>query len=78
MSEATVHKWGNGQGILIPKRYLDQLGVGRGDRVEVTLVGGALEVRPARSHRVEDLLRGYAGPQPAEYDWGEPMGRELW
>jgi antitoxin MazE len=78
ISAATIHRWGNGHGILIPKRYLDELGLKRGDGVEVTLVDGGLEVRPAKSNRVEDLLRGYTGPRPSEYDWGQPAGEELW
>ncbi|MDR1186387.1 MAG: hypothetical protein LBK95_02840 [Bifidobacteriaceae bacterium] len=78
MSTATIHKWGNGHGILVPRGYLDRLGLERGDQVELTLVDGGFEVRPARSHRVEDLLRGYDGPPPVEYDWGERAGREAW
>jgi antitoxin component of MazEF toxin-antitoxin module len=78
MSTATIHAWGNGHGVLIPKQYLEQLGVHKGDKLDISLSGGKLELRPSNSYRVEDLLKGYTGPKPSEYDWGEPMGRELW
>lgn len=78
MSTATIHKWGNGHGILLPRGYLDQLGLGQGDKVELTMADGAIDVRPARSHRVQDLLRDYDGPRPVEYEWGAPQGREAW
>jgi antitoxin MazE len=78
MSTTTVHKWGNGHGILIPKQYFEKMGLKRGDKVDLTLVDGKLEVRPVKSYRIEDLLEGYTGPPPAEYDWGKPMGKEMW
>jgi antitoxin MazE len=78
MSTATIHKWGNGHGVLIPKQFLDALGLQKNDRVEVNLVDNKLELKPVKSYRIEDLLKGYDGPKPIEYDWGAPMGKELW
>ena len=35
---ATVQKWGNSQGIRIPKTLLDTLGIFENDRVELVLL----------------------------------------
>jgi antitoxin MazE len=78
MATTTIHKWGNGNGILIPRAQLEALGLKRGDKVEISVSGGTLEVRPAEGHRVEDLLNGYSGSPPQEYGWGAAAGKEMW
>jgi antitoxin MazE len=78
MATTTVHKWGNGHGILIPRQYFEEMGLKRGDKVELTFTDNRLEVRAVKSYRIEDLLEGYTGPKPGEYDWGEPAGKEMW
>jgi antitoxin MazE len=78
MTTTTVHKWGNGLGVLIPRQLAEKLKLGRGAKVDLALHDDVLELRPIKSYRVEDLLRDYTGPKPTEYEWGEPMGKEMW
>ncbi|MDR0515099.1 MAG: hypothetical protein LBG81_08070 [Coriobacteriaceae bacterium] len=75
---ATVHKWGSGLGVQLSKPIADALGLRRGSKVELSMCGDELRVRPLKSYRIEDLLRDYDGPSPDEYDWGAPAGKEVW
>ena len=86
--KATLQKWGNSQGIRIPKDLLNTLGIEVGtelsiglsdDKTSITL-SPAKDCRPIRGrHRIEELIANsspdaYAG----EVDWGEPQGNEAW
>ncbi|MCL2655703.1 MAG: AbrB/MazE/SpoVT family DNA-binding domain-containing protein [Coriobacteriia bacterium] len=78
MATVTLSKWGNGQGILLPRQLREKLGLKLGDKLNVDAKDGTLTVKPTKSYRIEDLLDGYSGPKPEEYDWGKPMGKEMW
>ena len=78
MSTVTLSKWGNGQGILLPKQLCEKLGLQIGDKLKIDAQEGKLTIKPVKSYRIEDLLEGYTGPKPEEYDWGKPMGKEMW
>lgn len=91
--EATLKKWGNSQGILIPKSLCEYLGISIGDHLEVEESNGAITMRPiqkrfTRSKKVSasDLFSDWDGPyqapadwdsKGAEIDWGKPIGEEL-
>jgi antitoxin component of MazEF toxin-antitoxin module len=78
MTTGTLSKWGNGQGVLIPKSYCEKLGVRIGDKLDLTLDDDKIAITPQKRFTIEALMKDYAGPKPQEYDWGAPMGRELW
>lgn len=78
MPSATLTKWGNSQGIIIPKSFCDKLGVKLGDKFELKLDADVIRVKPQKSYTLESLMAGYDGPKPEEYEWGEPKGKELW
>ena len=80
--EIQLVKWGNGQGIRIPKLILQELC----RRLTYTL---GMEVRGEQiiiekvkfKHRsLEERARAYGGKLGAytECDWGEAKGREVW
>ena len=91
---ATLTKWGNGQGVLIPKRLCEKLGIEPGDKLNVTATEDSITIVPVRQRArrtrvvtIEELFEGYDGTYdppsdwPAfgnETDWGEPVGREVW
>jgi antitoxin MazE len=77
-----VQAWGNNQGARVPLGLLET-GIAVGDEVDITVQVGRLVVAP--SHRIrgknhlEDLLAQLpADYEPAEEDWGPPVGREEW
>ncbi len=86
--KTTLQRWGNSQGIRIPKSMVEKLGLDLGSEVEVEVSSGhnhitvtpAKDVRPIRGrHRIEDLIAASsASAFDGGYDWGSPQGKEVW
>lgn len=80
--QATIQKWGNSQGIRIPKAFLDALGMMENDVVELNRVDDNIIIRKASKGKkltLEEIFKGCDGKtQFDEYDWGSPVGREVW
>ena len=77
-----VQKWGNSQGIRLPKSYLDAIGLAVNDSVEVLRNGDDIVVHKIKKPTgltLEDIFEGYNGDYKAtEADWGERVGSEKW
>ena len=78
MATGILKKWGNSQGIIIPKDYCKRLGIIPGDRFNLVIYGETLIIKPERDSTLTSLLNGYDGPPPTEYNWGKPVGKEMW
>jgi antitoxin MazE len=86
--KTTLQRWGNSQGVRLPKSIVDSLGITVGapviveiakDQSQITITP-ATESRPIRGrHRIEDLIAG-SSPKAFEggTDWGKPVGKEAW
>ena len=69
---ATIQKWGNSQGLRIPKALLDAVGLKEHDRVELV--------------QMEERLTAFYGKpidqidriEAEELDWGKAEGSEAW
>ncbi|MGN0638978.1 MAG: AbrB/MazE/SpoVT family DNA-binding domain-containing protein [Huintestinicola sp.] len=76
----TIQKWGNSQGIRIPKIILDT--VHWNDNEELTLIvkGNEVVIKKANERKgIKELFEGFDGEYiPEEIDWGEPVGKEIW
>lgn len=80
MNEQVVVKaWGNSQGIRIPKGILKKLGIGVEDTLNIETDGEAIIMKKVFKHKTfEERLAEYDGRiELADFDWGEPKGREL-
>lgn len=86
---ATIQKWGNSQGLRIPKALLQALGIRENDRVELIQTGNTLTIKKADTapHRtLEERLTAFYGKpiegidriQSGEIDWGKAEGLEEW
>ena len=82
--QTTIVKWGNSQGIRLPKHLLESVNLSDNDTVDVTAEGDIIVIRKAatkRRHRtLKERLEGvdtsnYAGQ---EWDTGRPVGNEVW
>lgn len=83
MYTAKVQKWGNSQGIRIPKYILDKAEISEGDIVEIALEDDKIVIfqpkRVLKKYTINDLFKDYKGDcQTEEQDWGEPVGKEEW
>lgn len=87
---ATIQKWGNSQGLRIPKTLLDAIGLRENDRVELVQSEDSIQIRKpaaARHRSLEERLTAFYGKSvdelgriasKPEVDWGKPEGAELW
>jgi antitoxin MazE len=78
-----VQKWGNSQGLRLSKELLADVRIDVGDAVEVTVHDGSLVITPARRVRGGIDLEQLVGRipddyRPEDFDWGPPVGREVW
>ena len=65
---ATIQRWGNSQGLRIPKALLDALGLRENDRVEIIQSSDSLTIKKAAAapHRtLEERLTAFYG-KPVE------------
>ncbi len=86
--KTTLQRWGNSQGVRLPKQLVDRIGVDIGSEVLISLgddqstiiITPVNESRPVRGrHRIEDLI---AASQPDFSDgtecWPHSQGKEAW
>ena len=77
----TINKWGNSQGIRIPKSYLKKLGLEVGDEVEIRVEDEKLVIIPVKKKRKPKLdinkLFKEKYEENREYQWGK-VGKEVW
>lgn len=75
-----VNKWGNSLGVRIPQPVANQVGFTAGMSVNIDVVDNKIVISPIqRKYQLDELLAGVT-PEliGGEYDWGEPVGREIW
>ncbi|MBP6442437.1 MAG: AbrB/MazE/SpoVT family DNA-binding domain-containing protein [Gemmatimonadales bacterium] len=78
-----VQKWGNSQGLPLPKALLAEAGLRVGSEVELVVKHGALVITPFQrrrgGHHLRTLVRRLpAASNPPEWESGPPSGREAW
>ena len=75
-----ISKWGNSLAIRLPKPFAEELGLGEGAEVEITVRDGRMIIMGAnREYLLEELVRGITPEnRHRESDWGRPRGREVW
>lgn len=80
--QATIQKWGNSQGIRIPKAFLEALGMSENDVVELDRVDDNIVIRKVKKRTeltLDDIFKDYNDEDMAEkFDWGVPVGKEVW
>jgi antitoxin MazE len=78
-----IQKWGNSQGLRLPKSLLADAQLAIGDEVDIRVKDGIMIITPAKNirgkHNLKDLVAGIPeNYQAGEVDWGDPVGREDW
>jgi antitoxin MazE len=76
----TLSKWGNSQGVRLPKSILDAASIGEGEDVEISADKTGIKIRKAvKIETLDDLFKDYHGDYKCEeIDTGEPVGNEVW
>ncbi len=76
-----IKKWGNSQGIRLSKEILESAGIRTNEILEVTASKGVIMLEKSFQHKtLEERAAEYGGKLmlDGEFDWGEPVGREVW
>jgi antitoxin MazE len=75
-----INKWGNSLGVRIPQPVANQLGFTVGTVVTMEVVDNKIVISPVRKkYQLDELLAGITPESiEGEYDWGEPVGNEVW
>lgn len=79
----TIQKWGNSQGLRVPKSILEQARIEVGDEVSISAEEGGLRIQrkdpPEKQPDLKDLVaRMPKNYTPGEEEWGPPVGKEVW
>ncbi len=76
-----IQKWGNSQGLRIPKILLDTLNWTEGQQIEIILKEDEIVLKSAKEKKksIQELFEDYHDEyQATEINWGEPEGNEVW
>jgi antitoxin MazE len=84
--QTTIVKWGNGQGIRIPKTFLQSIQIAENDSVDVILENERIVIKKsaAKGHKtIKERLKEFYGEgfeqiqeSQQEIDWGSPAEKE--
>ena len=86
---ATIQKWGNSNGLRVPKALLDAVGLRENDRVELVQNHDSITIKkvcPIQHKTLEERLTSFYGKpveqieriRSEEIDWGKSEGSEAW
>ena len=79
--QAQVKEWGNSQGIRLSKEVLKSAGIELNEILDVSVANGVITLmKPFHHKTLEERAAEYDGKLmlDGEYDWGDPVGREIW
>ena len=79
--QAQVKEWGNSQGIRLSKEVLKSAGIELNEILDVSVANGVITLmKPFHHKTLEERAAEYDGKLmlDGEYDWGDPIGREIW
>ena len=77
---AQITKWGNSQGIRLTRKALEEAGMKPDEKVIMLVEHGKITLMKSSRHRtLEERAAEYDGKLGpyTEFDWGEPVGREI-
>ncbi len=77
-----VQKWGNSNGIRIPKVYLDALNIKSGDAINIVRDENKIIITKVEREKASLKLRikNYEGSKvdAEKFTWDEAKGKEIW
>jgi antitoxin MazE len=79
---SSIQKWGNSQGIRLPKSILETALLKENEKVEIIADKGQIIIKKAtltKHKTIQERFSGYNGDYKCtEFDWGKPVGKEVW
>lgn len=78
----TIQKWGNSQGVRIPKILLDTVNWSENEQIVILVQNNKIVIEKAKDKKrknIKELFENYNEEyEPVEIDWGKPEGEEIW
>ena len=76
----TIQKWGNSQGIRIPKFILEAVHWNGNENLVIKTDNDKLIIEKAEKRKnIMELFADFDGEySPVEMNWGDPVGEEVW
>ena len=79
---AKISKWGNSQGLRMPKDIMDNLHLQVGDNVNMTMLDGKVIIEPIKKELLEYDLNELISKIPTNYktteEFDTTVGKEEW
>lgn len=79
---AKISKWGNSQGLRVPKDIMESLQLHIGDNVNITIVDGKAIIEPIRQNIPDYDLNELVSKIPQDYkvkeEFDSTIGKEEW
>ena len=79
--EARLQKWGNSDGVRIPKAFLQSLNLKTNDKIIIEQVDDKIVISKCNKDKIslKELFDEYHGKNMAkEFEWDDPVGNEIW
>ena len=86
--QTTIVKWGNSQGIRLPKAFLQNIQIYENDPVDVSVENDKIIIKKSSQNvhkTIKQRLKDFYGEgfevyslSENEIDWGKPVGKEIW
>ena len=79
--QTQVKEWGNSQGIRLSKDILKRAGISINEILDITVSNGTITLTKSFQHKtLEERAAEFDGKLllDGEYDWGKPVGKEVW
>lgn len=78
----TIVKWGNSQGVRLPKYLLESADIDESDTLEILADNNAIIIRKIvhKVHKtIQERFKGFTESYDADIiAWGKPAGKEIW
>ena len=80
MTTTTIQKWGNSQGIRIPKFLIESVQWEENERLVLRAENDKIIIEKAEARKnIMELFSDFDGEyKNTEIDWGKPEGEEIW
>ena len=81
LMQTQVKEWGNSQGIRLSKNILKRAGISINEILDITVSNGTITLTKSFQHKtLEERAAEFDGKLllDGEYDWGKPVGKEVW
>lgn len=80
--KTAIVKWGNSQGVRLPKHLLESADISEQDSLELIVENHRIIIKKAEQQSrktIRERFLDFSEPYDVEMiDWGKPAGKEIW